>query len=317
MSVLAESLQREIDEKDLELRDMAVILDIKETETSTMNMILLNLKDEIENVREEKVEMTRLSEIVGEKHELQLALCMEQQKEDEKVMDKERLSGRDTEDGTRKASLKERPTLFSLSSQSSERTFDSIPRRDSGCSLESKSFYKIEKALSEILLWLESKRIFVTKIVPPISCYSSPNCSVRGDDILSGGRRHSVSSAANEDFDINSIEQLLQLIERTRCATELVIDEREHEIVRQTSLVKVNELLLEQANLQLMLEGKDGSGTSGAQTPVKVPQCRVEKRNAMSASSASKIRHTQDASYIPFSHRSCIILLTSLVKLFD
>ena len=274
--MLAEHLQREIDEKDLELRDMAAILDIKETEKSTMNMILLNLRDEIEHVREENEEITRHSEIVGEKHELQLALCMEQQKEEENVRDKDRLSTKDTEDQTEKVSLKEQPVLFSISSQSSEHTFDSIPQKDFGCNSESKAFHKIERALSEILLWLESKRIFVTKIVPPISCYSSPDCSVFGDDLLNGGRRHSVGSAANENIDINSIEQVLQLIERTRCTTELVIDEREHEIVRQTSLVKVNELLLEQAKLQLMLEGKDGSGTSGAQSPIQVSRSRAE-----------------------------------------
>lgn len=265
--MLAEDLQREIDEKDFELKEMAMILDIKETQTSTMNTILLNLREEIENVREENEEISRMKDLEGERHLLQLALYAEKQKEDEEVRDSERVMERDRED-ERVRALKERPTISSSSSSSSEHTYDSIPLNDCGPKIELKSFRKIERALSEILLWLESKRIFVNKIVPPISCYSSPDCSASEDD--PSCRRKRRSDAEKDKIDINNIDQLLQLIERTRGTTELVIDEREHEITRQTSLVKVKELLLEQANLQLMLEGKDGSGTSGVQTPVQV-----------------------------------------------
>jgi hypothetical protein len=100
-------------------------------------------------------------------------------------------------------------------------------------------FDKIEHPLSEILLWLESKRTYVTKIVPPMSSYTSPHIDSRK------GLQKPESKA--DLADISSVRHLLRLIERTRGTTEEVIIEREKEIERQITL---KEILLAKADLQ-------------------------------------------------------------------
>ena len=62
----------------------------------------------------------------------------------------------------------------------------------------------------------------------------------------------------SDGSNIDSIDQLLLLIERMRGTIESIISEREREIERQIALVTVKDQMLSQANLQLMLEGKDG-----------------------------------------------------------
>lgn len=79
----------------------------------------------------------------------------------------------------------------------------------------------------------------MTKIVPPMSSYTSPPID---------SRKGLQKPESKEDLaDISSVRHLLRLIERTRGTTEEVIIEREREIERQITL---KEILLAKADLQ-------------------------------------------------------------------
>jgi hypothetical protein len=79
--VLATDLKQEINQKDEKLREMEILLDVKESETSFMSCTIENLKEEIELVREENEEMMRISDLQTEKDTLQVALVAEKEKE--------------------------------------------------------------------------------------------------------------------------------------------------------------------------------------------------------------------------------------------
>ena len=149
---------------------MTMILDLKETETSTMNNILENLREEIIYIREENIEITRISELQTEKDNLHLLLFKEKEKEKDL----------DISNGIEK--ILKNMTPISIQNipqnylQNNPGTYDAVlTDPGSNSKLELKSFLKVKKALSEILLWLESKRVFVNKIVPPLKSYLSPD----------------------------------------------------------------------------------------------------------------------------------------------
>jgi hypothetical protein len=79
--VLATDLKQEINQKDEKLREMEILLDVKESETSFMSCTIENLKEEIGLVREENEEMMRISDLQTEKDTLQVALGAEKEKE--------------------------------------------------------------------------------------------------------------------------------------------------------------------------------------------------------------------------------------------
>ena len=79
--MLATDLKQEINQKDEKLREMEILLDVKESETSFMSCTIENLKEEIGLVREENEEMMRISDLQTEKDSLQVALGAEKEKE--------------------------------------------------------------------------------------------------------------------------------------------------------------------------------------------------------------------------------------------
>lgn len=79
--MLATDLKQEINQKDEKLREMEILLDVKESETSFMSCTIENLKEEIGLVREENEEMMRISDLQTEKDTLQVALGAEKEKE--------------------------------------------------------------------------------------------------------------------------------------------------------------------------------------------------------------------------------------------
>lgn len=79
--MLATDLKQEINQKDEKLREMVILLDVKESETSFMSCTIENLKEEIGLVREENEEMMRISDLQTEKDTLQVALGAEKEKE--------------------------------------------------------------------------------------------------------------------------------------------------------------------------------------------------------------------------------------------
>lgn len=126
-------------------------------------------------------------------------------------------------------------------------------------------FERIERPLSEILLWLESKKVFIAKIVPPSVSFtatsSSSSSSVslsssvrvdkskveskkgekieddkRNGEEINGEERNEERKEERRVEDINSVTHLLNLIDRTRTTTEDIIIEREAEIARQITL---------------------------------------------------------------------------------
>lgn len=125
-------------------------------------------------------------------------------------------------------------------------------------------FERIERPLSEILLWLESKKVFIAKIVPPSVSFTATSSSSSSSVSLSSSVRvdkSKVESKKGEKIeedrkverngeeingeerkeerrveDINSVTHLLNLIDRTRTTTEDIIIEREAEIARQITL---------------------------------------------------------------------------------
>ena len=127
-------------------------------------------------------------------------------------------------------------------------------------------FDRIERPLSEILLWLESKKLFVSKIVPPSNCFTATSSSakpdnkgvrsktdeevevemmkeeeermekeMRGEEEVKIEEEEKTEEERKEE-DIHSVSHLLNLIDRTRTTTEDIITERESEISRQTTL---------------------------------------------------------------------------------
>ena len=99
-----------------------MILDLKLTESSTMNDILLNLQDEIIYVRGENVEMSRISDLQCEKDLLHQALHKEREIEKDQNVAKE--------------------IAKAIRFLSPDKSYDSVHQMDSGSKLELKSFLK-------------------------------------------------------------------------------------------------------------------------------------------------------------------------------
>jgi hypothetical protein len=149
-------------------------------------------------------------------------------------------------------------------------------------------FDRIERPLSEILLWLESKKLFVTKIVPPSNCFTATSSSAKPDNKgvrikteeevevekmkeeeerrekeMRGEEEEKIEEEKTEEErkegDIHSVSHLLNLIDRTRTTTEDIITERESEISRQTTL---RTMLLQQSALDADLRAVADMQTS-------------------------------------------------------
>ena len=93
-----------------------------------------------------------------------------------------------------------------------------------------------------MLLWLESKKKFISKIVPPVSSYSSPISDISRKSLFNDGYNKNITKQ-----DINNVKQLLRLIDQSKNITEDIITERENEISRQ---VMLREILLSEAELK-------------------------------------------------------------------
>jgi hypothetical protein len=153
-------------------------------------------------------------------------------------------------------------------------------------------FDRIERPLSEILLWLESKKLFVSKIVPPSNCFTATSSSAKSDNKgvrskseeevevekmkeeeermekeMRGEEEVKIEEEKTEEErkegDIHSVSHLINLIDRTRTTTEDIITERESEISRQTTL---RTMLLQQSALDADLRVVTDMQTNTQQT---------------------------------------------------
>ena len=149
-------------------------------------------------------------------------------------------------------------------------------------------FERIERPLSEILLWLESKRLFITKIVPPSNCFTATSSSAKPDNKgvrskteeevevekmkeeeermekeMRGEEEETKEEEERKEGDIHSVSHLLNLIDRTRTTTEDIITERESEISRQSTL---RTMLLQQSALDADLRAVTDMQNNAHQT---------------------------------------------------
>lgn len=93
-----------------------------------------------------------------------------------------------------------------------------------------------------MLLWLESKKKFISKIIPPVSSYASPISDISRKSLFNDGHNKNITKQ-----DINDVKQLLRLIDQSKNITEDIITERENEISRQ---IMLREILLSEAELK-------------------------------------------------------------------